>query len=210
MRKLSENKLTFICVETPHCFLQTRWRRNYKSPENEEFMLLMTRQKDALLTKHILLTKKAKLELMRYYSEVLTKVSTQFFKTFVHDDDDDEPLEEDKIDPLIKESLDTLSMGDKEVEVNPLEEIDDLVPIPRVSEKHFDSFSKTFDTTITNPLFDFDSEFTLNSDNQIFDIQNEDSDESDTKTIVDEVHIHSSQSTAHVPPPYILPEPRVG
>jgi hypothetical protein len=43
-------------------------------------------------------------------------------------------------------------MGDKEVDVNPLKELDDLVPIPRVSEEPFDlldSTSHTFDTTIT-------------------------------------------------------------
>ncbi|GKB74300.1 hypothetical protein Tco_0935712, partial [Tanacetum coccineum] len=80
-----------------------------------------------------------------------------------------------------------------------------LVPIPWESAKPLDSldlFSKTFDMTIPNPLFDFDFEFTLNSDNPIFDIQNEESDESETKTIMDEVKIHSSQSTAQIPPPY--------
>ncbi|GKA71714.1 hypothetical protein Tco_0777853 [Tanacetum coccineum] len=56
-------------------------------------------------------------------------------------------------------------------------DIDNLVPIPRVSEKPLDSLdciSKTFEMTITYPLFDFDSEFTLNSDNPIFGIHNED------------------------------------
>ncbi|GJZ32702.1 hypothetical protein Tco_0578138 [Tanacetum coccineum] len=64
-------------------------------------------------------------------------------------------------------------MGDNEIELNSHEDIDDLVPIPRVSEKPLDSLdciSKTFDMTITDPLFDFDSEFTLNSDNPIFGI----------------------------------------
>ena len=60
--------------------------------------------------------------------------------------------------------------------------------------------------TITNPLFDFESELTLISDNPIFDIQMEDSDESKVETIMDEVHISSPQSTAHVPPPYALHE----
>ena len=32
-------------------------------------------------------------------------------------------------------------MGDKEIKVNPLEEINDFVPIPKVSEKPFDSTS---------------------------------------------------------------------
>ncbi|GJW02856.1 hypothetical protein Tco_1561712 [Tanacetum coccineum] len=83
--------------------------------------------------------------------------------------------------------------------------IDDPVPIPRVSEKPLDSLdpiSKTFDMTITNPLFDFDFEFTLNSDNPIFDIQNEEHDESETETIMKEVQIHSSQSIIQIPPLY--------
>ncbi|GJX57087.1 reverse transcriptase domain-containing protein [Tanacetum coccineum] len=82
--------------------------------------------------------------------------------------------------------------GDEEIELNSHEDIDDFVPIPRVSEKPLDSrdpISKTFDMTITNPLFDFDSEFTLNSDNPIFDIQNEESDESETETIMEEVFV---------------------
>ncbi|GJX50205.1 hypothetical protein Tco_0277050 [Tanacetum coccineum] len=75
-------------------------------------------------------------------------------------------------------------------QLNSYEDIDDFVPIPRVSEKPLDSLdpiSKTLDMTITNPLFDFDSEFNLNLDNPIFDIQNEESDESKTETIMEEV-----------------------
>ncbi|GKE12961.1 hypothetical protein Tco_1416512 [Tanacetum coccineum] len=96
-------------------------------------------------------------------------------------------------------------MGGKEIKLNSHGNIDDLVPILRVSEKPLDSLDpilKTFDMTITNPLFDFDSKFTLNSDNPIFDIQNEESDESKTETIIDEVQIHGSQSTAQILPPY--------
>ncbi|GJS54573.1 hypothetical protein Tco_0627935 [Tanacetum coccineum] len=90
-----------------------------------------------------------------------------------------------------------------EIKFNPLKDIDDPVPIPRVSEKPLDSLdSETFVMTITNPLFDFDSEFTSISDNPIFDIQNEDSDESKMETIMEDVQIHSSQSTAQIPPPY--------
>ncbi|GKD41610.1 hypothetical protein Tco_1261817 [Tanacetum coccineum] len=103
----------------------------------------------------------------------------------------DEPLEANKseINPLIREPPNTFLMGDEEIELNSHEDIDDLVPIPRVSEKPLDSLdciSKTFDMTITDPLFDFDSEFTLNSDNPIFGIHNEESDESKTETIMDE------------------------
>ncbi|GKD63876.1 hypothetical protein Tco_1305984 [Tanacetum coccineum] len=114
------------------------------------------------------------------------------------------------LEKLLKEEaknskIDTFLMGDKEIKFSPLKDIDDPVPIPRVSKKPLDSLdliSKAFEMTITNPLFDFDSEFTLNSDNPIFDIQNEKSDESDTETIIEEVQIHSSQSTAQIPPPY--------
>ncbi|GJS71585.1 hypothetical protein Tco_0704426 [Tanacetum coccineum] len=83
-------------------------------------------------------------------------------------------------------NLNTFLMGDKEIELNSHEDIDDLVPIPRVSEKPLDSLdciSKTFDMIITDPLFDFDSEFTLNSDNLILDIQNKGgSEESEMET----------------------------
>ncbi|GKC14132.1 hypothetical protein Tco_1010914 [Tanacetum coccineum] len=79
----------------------------------------------------------------------------------------DEPLEANKseINPLIREPTNTFLMGDEEIELNSHEDIDDLVPITRVSEKPLDSLdciSKTFGMTITDPLFDFDSEFTLN------------------------------------------------
>ncbi|GJY67341.1 hypothetical protein Tco_0469579 [Tanacetum coccineum] len=96
-------------------------------------------------------------------------------------------------------------MGDEEIELNSHEDIDDLVPILRLSEKPFDSLDsilKTFDMTIINPLFDFDSKFTLNLDNPIFVIKNEESDESKTETIKEEVQIPSSQSTAQIPSLY--------
>ncbi|GJU21406.1 putative reverse transcriptase domain-containing protein [Tanacetum coccineum] len=108
----------------------------------------------------------------------------------------DEPLEANKLEikPLIKEPPNTFLMGDEEIELNSHEDIGDLVPIPRVSEKPLDSLyciSKTFNMTITDPLFDFDSKFTLNSDNPIFGIHNEGSDESETETIMDEVQNYS-------------------
>ncbi|GKC12503.1 hypothetical protein Tco_1009285 [Tanacetum coccineum] len=120
---------------------------------------------------------------------------------------EDEPSKAKKseINPIIREPSDTFLMGDMEIKFNPLKDIDDLVPISKVSEKPLDSLdciSETFDMTITNPLFDFDSEFTLNSDNPVFVIQNEESDEFEAETITEEVQIHSSQSTAQVPPPY--------
>ncbi|GKC32399.1 hypothetical protein Tco_1039693, partial [Tanacetum coccineum] len=82
---------------------------------------------------------------------------------------------------------------ENEIELNSHEDIDDLIPIPRVSEKPLDSLdciSKTFDMTITGPLFDFDSEFTftfITFQSLVF--HNEDSDESETETIMDEVQI---------------------
>ncbi|GKB09608.1 hypothetical protein Tco_0837920 [Tanacetum coccineum] len=119
----------------------------------------------------------------------------------------DEPLEANKleINPLIREPLNTFLIRDEEIKLNSHEDIDDLVPILRVSEEPLDSLdciSNTFDMTITDPLFDFNSEFTLNSHNPIFRIHNEESDESKTETIMDEVQNHSPQSTAQIPPPY--------
>ncbi|GKE61513.1 hypothetical protein Tco_1511880, partial [Tanacetum coccineum] len=107
---------------------------------------------------------------------------------------EDEPLDANKseINPLIREPPNTFLMGDEEIELNSHKDIDDLVPIPRVSEKPLDSLdciSKTFEMTITDPLFDFDS--SLNSDNPIFGIHNEESNESETETIMDEVQNHS-------------------
>ncbi|GJT90112.1 hypothetical protein Tco_1078957 [Tanacetum coccineum] len=104
----------------------------------------------------------------------------------------DEPLEANKseINPLIREPPNTFLMGDEEIKINSHEDIDDLVPIPRVSEKPLDSLDlilETFKTTITDPLFDFDSEFTLNSENPFLDIQNKESDESEMETIMNEV-----------------------
>ncbi|GKE01056.1 reverse transcriptase domain-containing protein [Tanacetum coccineum] len=119
----------------------------------------------------------------------------------------DEPLEanKSKINPLIIEPPNTFLMGDEEIILNSHEDIDDLVPIPRVTEKplnSLDCISKTLEMTIPDPLFDFDSEFTLNLDNPIFGIHNEESDESETETIMNEVQNHSPQSTAQIPPPY--------
>ncbi|GJZ07776.1 hypothetical protein Tco_0542059 [Tanacetum coccineum] len=103
----------------------------------------------------------------------------------------DEPLETERseIYTLIGEPPDTFLMGDKEIKFNPFKDIDDSVPIPRVSETpldYFDSSLDSSDTTFTNPLFELDSEYTLNYDNPIFDIQNEDSDAFKKETIIDE------------------------
>ncbi|GKE12532.1 hypothetical protein Tco_1416083 [Tanacetum coccineum] len=69
--------------------------------------------------------------------------------------DDPSEVKNFEIDSLIKGPSDTFLMGDEDIKLN----IDDLVPIPRVSEKPLDSLdciSNTFDMTITDPLFDFD------------------------------------------------------
>ncbi|GJZ37896.1 hypothetical protein Tco_0584087 [Tanacetum coccineum] len=119
--------------------------------------------------------------------------------------DDPSEAKNSEIDSLIKGPSDTFLMGDEDIKLNPPMGVDKLVPIPRVSEKPLDSLdciSKTSKMTITDPLFDFDSEFTLNSDNPILDIQNNESDESEMETIMDEVQINSTQSTAQIPPPY--------
>ncbi|GKC61525.1 hypothetical protein Tco_1089123 [Tanacetum coccineum] len=81
-------------------------------------------------------------------------------------------------------------MRDEEIKLNPFKDIDDPISIPRVSKTPLDSLDSTldtFNTAITNPLFEFDSEFTSILDNLIFDIQNENSDESKMETIMDEV-----------------------
>ncbi|GKD52737.1 hypothetical protein Tco_1281713, partial [Tanacetum coccineum] len=110
---------------------------------------------------------------------------------------EDEPSEAKKleIDPLIREPSDSFLMGDMKIKFNPLKDIGDPVSIPRVSEKpldFLDLISKTFNMTITNPLFEFDITFTLNLDNQIFDFQNKDIDKSEMETLMDEVQIASS------------------
>ncbi|GJS82361.1 hypothetical protein Tco_0748902 [Tanacetum coccineum] len=60
--------------------------------------------------------------------------------TYFDESDEDEPSEADKseidplIDPLIRESSDTFLMGDEKIALNPLEDSDELVPIPRNEE----------------------------------------------------------------------------
>ncbi|GJU24688.1 hypothetical protein Tco_1163309 [Tanacetum coccineum] len=74
-------------------------------------------------------------------------------------------------------------MGNEDIK--PPMDGDNLVPIPRVFEKPLNPILETSNTTITVPLFDFDSEFSLNSDNPILDIQNKESDEFKTETIME-------------------------
>ncbi|GJU90343.1 reverse transcriptase domain-containing protein [Tanacetum coccineum] len=90
-----------------------------------------------------------------------------------------------------------LEMEDEEIKFNPFKDIDDSVAIQRVSVTpldSLDSFFDSYDTSYTNPS-ELYSEYPLNYDNQLFNIQNEHSDEPKTETIMDEVHI-----TVQIPP----------
>ncbi|GJS58925.1 hypothetical protein Tco_0653709 [Tanacetum coccineum] len=53
----------------------------------------------------------------------------------------DKPSEAKKseIDPLMREPSDTFLIGDKEIKFNPLKDIDEPVPIPKISKKPLDS-----------------------------------------------------------------------
>ncbi|GKC57465.1 hypothetical protein Tco_1085063 [Tanacetum coccineum] len=111
----------------------------------------------------------------------------------------DEPSKADKseIYTLIGEPPDTFLMEDEEIKLNPFKNIDDSVPIPRVSVTpmdSLDSFFDSYDTSYTYPS-ELDYEYTLNYDNPIFNIQNEHCDEHETETIMDEVY-----STVQIPP----------
>ncbi|GKE13367.1 hypothetical protein Tco_1416918 [Tanacetum coccineum] len=82
------------------------------------------------------------------------------------------------IDLPFGEHLDTLLTGDREIDFNhsDLETID---PVPdlrmfNVPLGNDDSISRSFDVTYSNPLFDFDDNFTLRIDNKIFDDDFED------------------------------------
>ncbi|GKA48668.1 hypothetical protein Tco_0741626 [Tanacetum coccineum] len=82
------------------------------------------------------------------------------------------------IDLPFGEHLDTLLTGDREIDFNhsDLETIDPVLD-PRmfnVPLGNDDSISRYFDVTYSNPLFDFDDNFTLRIDNKIFDDDFED------------------------------------
>ncbi|GJV79802.1 hypothetical protein Tco_1515672 [Tanacetum coccineum] len=89
------------------------------------------------------------------------------------------------IDLLLGEHLDTLSTGDKEIDFDPIRDIeelerllaDDPVPVPSVFDAplgHSDLISRLFDMTFSNPLFDFNDDSTLCNDNPLFDEEFED------------------------------------
>nr|GEX22003.1 hypothetical protein [Tanacetum cinerariifolium] len=86
--------------------------------------------------------------------------------------------------PSPGEHLDTLSTKDREIDFNPIRDIEELerllanhVPVLRVFDEplgNSDSISRSFDETFSNPLFDFNDDFTLCNDNPLFDEEFED------------------------------------
>ncbi|GKE31610.1 hypothetical protein Tco_1450932 [Tanacetum coccineum] len=82
------------------------------------------------------------------------------------------------IDLPFREHLDTLSTGDREIDFNPSDlETINLVPDPRMFNVllgNDDLISRSFDVTISNPLFDFDDNYSLIIDNKKFDDKIED------------------------------------
>ncbi|GKC14044.1 hypothetical protein Tco_1010826 [Tanacetum coccineum] len=75
------------------------------------------------------------------------------------------------IDLPLREHLDTLSTGDREIDFNPSRDIeelewllaDDPIPVLRVFDEplgNSDSIYRSFDVTFSNPLFDFNDDFT--------------------------------------------------
>ncbi|GKC85308.1 hypothetical protein Tco_1141025 [Tanacetum coccineum] len=89
------------------------------------------------------------------------------------------------IDLLLGEHLDTLSTGDREIDFNPIRDIeelerllvDDPVPVPRVFDAplgYSDSISRSFDVTFSNSLFNFNDDYNLCYDNPLFNKEFED------------------------------------
>ncbi|GKF96659.1 hypothetical protein Tco_0292480 [Tanacetum coccineum] len=89
------------------------------------------------------------------------------------------------IDLLLGEHLNTLLTGDREIDFNPIRDIeelewllaDDPVPLPRMFDKPFgnsDSVPRSYDVTFSNLLFDFNDDYTLCYDNLLFDEELED------------------------------------
>ncbi|GJY24695.1 NAC domain-containing protein [Tanacetum coccineum] len=82
------------------------------------------------------------------------------------------------IDLPFGENLDTFSMGDRKIDFNPRDiETNDLIPIPRVFDEplgNSDLVPRSYDVTFSNPLFDFNDDYTLCYDNPLFDEKFED------------------------------------
>ncbi|GKD27010.1 hypothetical protein Tco_1233224 [Tanacetum coccineum] len=89
------------------------------------------------------------------------------------------------IDLPFIEHLDTLSTGDRKIDFNPIKDIeelerlldDDPVPVPKVFDAPLGSSGsvpRSYDVTFSNPLFDFNDDYTLCYDNPLFDEELED------------------------------------
>ncbi|GJR78658.1 hypothetical protein Tco_0149443 [Tanacetum coccineum] len=82
------------------------------------------------------------------------------------------------IDLPFGEHLDTLSIGDREINFNPRDiETNDLIPVPRVFDEplgNSDLVPRSYDVTFSNPLFDFNDDYTICYDNPLFDEEFED------------------------------------
>ncbi|GJX54523.1 hypothetical protein Tco_0282892 [Tanacetum coccineum] len=82
------------------------------------------------------------------------------------------------IDLPFGEHLDTFSMGDREIDFNPRDiETNDLITVSRVFDEplgYSNLISRSFDVTFSNPLFDFNDDYTLCYDNLLFDKELED------------------------------------
>ncbi|GKC56623.1 NAC domain-containing protein [Tanacetum coccineum] len=76
------------------------------------------------------------------------------------------------------EHLDTLSTGDREIDFNSKDiETNDLIPVPRMFDEplgNSDSVPRSYDVAFSNPIFDFNDDYTLCYDNLLFDEEFED------------------------------------
>ncbi|GJS63705.1 hypothetical protein Tco_0678269 [Tanacetum coccineum] len=99
--------------------------------------------------------------------------------------DDPSEAKNSEIDSLIEGPSDTFLMGDEDIKLNPPMDVDNLVPIPRVSEKPLDSL---------DPILKLPSIRTLSMEIAVH--------ESEMETIMDEVQINSTQTTAQITPLY--------
>ncbi|GKE32952.1 hypothetical protein Tco_1452274 [Tanacetum coccineum] len=82
------------------------------------------------------------------------------------------------IDLPFGEHLDTLSTGDREIYFNPRDiETNDLIPVPRVFDEplgNSDLVLRSYNVTFSNPLFEFNDDYTLCYGNPLFDEEFED------------------------------------
>ncbi|GJZ66113.1 hypothetical protein Tco_0622809 [Tanacetum coccineum] len=81
------------------------------------------------------------------------------------------------IDLPFREHLDTFSTRDREIYFIPRDiETNDLIPVPRVFDEPLgnDTKPRSYDVTFSNPLFNFNDDFTLCNDNLLFDEEFED------------------------------------